>query len=166
LSRGNTSKAAGEPPAPPNSRGSAKYWIASAVCAAVISFLSTDTFSSENTSRLIVPALRWLFPHASVDTLHILHAVVRKAAHLTEYFLLSTLLFLAQRGNERGWKLRWAILAVVMCAGYASLDEFHQSFVPSRTASPWDSVIDTTGASVAQCAIWIWRRGRNAVTGD
>jgi VanZ family protein len=101
-----------------------------------------------------------------MDMLHLMHAVIRKAAHLTEYFILSTLLFLAQRGNERGWTLRWAIWAIVMSAGYASLDEFHQSFVASRTASPWDSVIDSTGASVAQCAIWIWRRGRTAVTGD
>ena len=144
----------------------AKYWIVSAVWAAVISILSTDTFSSDNTSRFILPMLRWLFPRASLETLHIMHAVIRKTAHLTEYFILSTLLFLAQRGDERGWKLRWAIWAIAMCAGYAALDEFHQSFVPSRTASPWDSLIDTTGASVAQCVIWILRRERNTVNGD
>ena len=86
-----------------------KYWIASAVWAAFISVLSTDSFSSEHTSRIVLPALRWLFPHASADVLEIMHAVIRKTAHLTEYFILSTLLFLAQRGDSRGWKLRWAI---------------------------------------------------------
>jgi VanZ family protein len=141
-----------------------KYWLASALWGALISILSTDSFSSEHTSRFILPALRWIFPHASMETLEVMHAVIRKTAHLTEYFILSIFLFLAQRGEDRGWKLRWAIWAIVMCAGYASLDEFHQSFVPSRTASPWDALIDTTGASVAQCALWIWCRARKAVT--
>jgi VanZ family protein len=143
-----------------------KYWLASAVWAALISILSTDSFSGEHTSRFIIPALRWFFPHASMNTLEIMHAIIRKTAHLTEYFILSILLFLAQRGSGQGWKLRWAIWSIVMCAGYASLDEFHQSFVPSRTASPWDSLIDTTGASVAQVIVWIWYRARNAMTSE
>jgi VanZ family protein len=142
----------------------AKYWITSAVWAVLISILSTDSFSSEHTSGFIIPALRWIFPHASMDTLEVMHAVIRKSAHLTEYFILGIFLFLAQRGANHGWRLRWAIWAIVMCAGYASLDEFHQSFVPSRTASPWDSLIDITGATVAQLAVWIWYRARKAAT--
>jgi len=157
---------AGVPPAPPKSRASAMYWVASGLWATVISILSTDSFSSEHTSGYIIPALRWIFPHASMDTLEIMHAVIRKTAHLTEYFILGIFIFLAQRGANHGWKLRWAIWAIVMCAGYAALDEFHQSFVPSRTASPWDALIDTTGASIAQCVVWIWQRGKNAVNGD
>jgi len=144
----------------------AKYWMTSAMWAVVISILSTDSFSSEHTSRFILPVLRWLFPHAGMETMEVMHAVIRKTAHLTEYFILGIFLFLAQRGEDRGWKLRWAIWAIVMCAGYASLDEFHQSFVPSRTASPWDALIDTTGGSIAQGVFWIWCRGRNAVTGE
>jgi VanZ family protein len=60
------------------------------------------------------------------------------------------------RGEDRGWKLRWAIWAVVIAAGYASFDEFHQSLVPSRTASPWDALLDTLGASAAQVSLWLW----------
>jgi VanZ family protein len=101
-----------------------------------------------------------------METLEMMHAVIRKTAHLTEYFILSIFLFLAQRGGDDGWKLRWAIWAIIICAGYASLDEFHQSFVPSRTASPWDALIDTTGASLAQVAAWILHRARKAVTGE
>jgi VanZ family protein len=138
----------------------AKYWLASALWAALISILSTDGFSSEHTSRFFLPALRWIFPHASMETLEVMHAVIRKTAHLSEYFILSIFLFIAHRGGDGGWKLRWAIWAIVLCAGYASLDEFHQSFVPSRTASPWDALIDTTGASAAQMAAWVWNRAR------
>jgi len=135
-----------------------KNWLAAIAWAALISFLSTDSFSSGHTSRFIIPVLHWIFPGASVSTLELMHAVIRKTAHLTEYFIFSLLLLRALRGKERGWKLRWAIYAIAIAAGYSALDEFHQSFVPSRTASPWDSLIDTVGASVAQIAAGLWYR--------
>jgi VanZ family protein len=86
------------------SRG-AKYWIASAVWAAVISILSTNTFSSGHTSRFIIPELGWLFPHSRMETLEVMQAVIRKTAHLTEYFILSIFLFLARRGSDHSCKL-------------------------------------------------------------
>jgi len=101
-----------------------------------------------------------------MDTLEFMHAVIRKTAHLTEYFILSLFLLHALRSGTRGWQLRWALWAIVIAAGYASLDEFHQSFVPSRTASPWDALIDTTGASIAQAVVWIWYRRRKAMISD
>ena len=140
-----------------------RYWLASALWAALISFLSTNSFSSEHTSRFIIPALRWIFPHASMDTLEVMHAVIRKSAHLTEYFILGLLLYRALRGNDRGWKLKCALWAIVIAATYASLDEFHQSFVPSRTASPWDALIDTIGASAAQIFLKLWNMKRGNV---
>ena len=85
-----------------------------------------------------------------------MHLFIRKMAHFTEYFIFSMFLFHGVRGKDRGWKLRWAIWAVVIAAGYASLDEFHQVFVPSRHASPWDALLDTTGAAVAQVVLWLW----------
>jgi VanZ family protein len=133
-----------------------KNWLVVIAWAALISFLSTDSFSSSHTSRFIIPALHWIFPGASMQTLEVLHAIIRKTAHLTEYFVLSVFLFRALRGEQSGWKLRWAIWAIVIAAGYAGLDEFHQSFVASRTASPWDSLIDTVGASVAQAVVRVW----------
>jgi len=141
-----------------------KHWIPAIVWAGLISGLSTDTFSSEHTSVFIVPALRWLFPHAAMESIELMHAVIRKMAHLTEYFILSILLMRALRGQDRGWKLRWAIWAIVIAAGYACFDEFHQSFVPSRTASPWDALIDTTGASVAQLVLWFWNSRHNPLS--
>jgi len=143
-----------------------KHWIPAIVWAGLISGLSTDTFSSEHTSVFIVPALRWLFPHAAMESIELMHAVIRKMAHLTEYFILSILLMRALRGQDRVWKLRWAIWAIAIAAGYACFDEFHQSFVPSRTASPWDALLDTTGASVAQLALWLWHLKKVRPTGD
>ncbi len=87
-----------------------------------------------------------------------LNHCIRKAAHVVEYFLFSFLLFRVIRGKGRGWQLRWAIAALAIAAGYSAFDEFHQSFVPSRTASPWDSGIDTFGAAAGQVALWAWYR--------
>jgi VanZ family protein len=147
---------AGGTPALQKTRSRITNWIPAIGWAVVISGLSTDTFSSEHTSVFIVPALRWLFPHAAIETIELMHAVIRKMAHLTEYFILSILLMRALRGQDRGWKLLWAIWAIAIATGYACFDEFHQSFVPSRTASPWDALLDATGASAAQIAIWLW----------
>ena len=143
-------------------------WVPALLWAFMISYASTDTFSSSNTSVIILPILRRLFPLASPETLESVHYLIRKLAHLSEYFLFSLLLLRGVRGNDRGWKLRWAIWALAIAAGYSALDEFHQSFVPSRTASPWDSLLDTTGAAVAQVVSYLWvkLRVRGRVTGD
>jgi VanZ family protein len=143
-----------------------KYWIPAIVWACVISALSTDSFSSEHTSAFIIPALRFLIPHASAETLELMHGVIRKMAHLTEYFILSIFLIHGLRGTDRGWKLKWVIWAIIIAAGYASFDEFHQSFVPSRTSSPWDALLDTTGASFAQVVLWLWNLKKGRSTDD
>jgi VanZ family protein len=143
-----------------------KSWLPAVLWAAVICSLSTDIFSSEHTSLIIVPILHWLFPHAGVATIETLHGLIRKSAHFTEYFFFSMLLLRGVRGPEHRWKWRWAIWAVAIAAGYAALDEFHQSFVPSRTASPWDALLDTVGATAAQVFLWIWYLPGRKVTGD
>jgi VanZ family protein len=63
------------------------------------------------------------------------------------------------RGSSRGWRWTWALTAWLIAAAYSCLDEFHQSFVASRTASPWDSLLDSTGALLALLALYlIYRR--------
>jgi VanZ family protein len=140
-----------------------RSWLPAILWAGVISSLSTDTFSAEHTSLIIVPVLRWLLPHASAATIEMLHGLIRKSAHFTEYFIFSLLLVRALRGPKDGWRWRWAIWAVAIAAGYAASDEFHQSFVPSRTASPWDALLDTVGAMAAQVFLWLWYLQREKV---
>jgi VanZ family protein len=135
-------------------------WVPALFWAILISYASTDAFSSSHTSVIIIPALHLLFPHAGAETLERMHFFIRKSAHFAEYFIFSLFLMRGVRGNDHGWKLRWAILALIIAAGYSALDEFHQSFVPSRTASPWDSLLDTTGAAAAQFLLWVWIRLR------
>ena len=78
-----------------------RYWWPALVWAIVISGFSTGVFTSDNTSRIIIPVLRFFFPHASPETLHFLHHIIRKCAHFTEYFILSLLIL---RGIRAGRK--------------------------------------------------------------
>ena len=125
---------------------------------------STDLLSSQHTSRIIGPLLRWIYPNVSDDTIRAVQAVVRKSGHVTEYSVLALLLWRARRkpvrNDFRPWSRRDAVFAVV-CAGiYAATDEFHQSFVPSRDASVFDVLIDTCGATVGLVLLWLFGRWR------
>jgi VanZ family protein len=127
----------------------ARWWPALA-WAVVISLFSTRLFTSENTGRIIIPVLHWFFPGYPLQTLQFMHHVIRKCAHFTEYFVLSLLILRGIRAGRHGTRLAWAVLAILLVAGYASLDEFHQRFVPGRTAAVTDVLIDTTGGVTAQ----------------
>jgi VanZ family protein len=131
------------------------------VWATAIWVFSTDRFSEVGTGHFILPVLRWLFPHASHHTIFILHFLIRKCAHLMEYFVFSLLVLEAIRGGRGGWNRKWGITAIAIAAVYAATDETHQLFVASRGASVVDVLIDTTGATLAQLAIawWTSRRG-------
>jgi VanZ family protein len=131
------------------------------VWAAVIFTFSTDTFSSDHTQGIIFGILHTFLPYAPNETLSTLHDFIRKCGHFGEYFIFGLLLFRALRAPGTGWQLRWACLAILIAALYASSDEIHQIFVPSRGASVWDALLDTVGASAAQLAVWAANRNRS-----
>ena len=127
-----------------------KRWWPALLWALVISGFSTGAFTSENTSRIIIPILRWIFPHAASATLFAIHHYIRKSAHFTEYFVLSLLVLRGIRAGRPGTRFAWALLVIAIVACYASLDELHQRFVPGRTPAVRDVLIDTTGGVAAQ----------------
>jgi VanZ family protein len=128
---------------------------------ALISFASTDAFAASNTSRLIGPFLRWLFPAITEAQLASAHFITRKLAHFTEYALLALLAARAFRPSTKELlRRRWFWCALVLVAVYALLDEYHQSFVPTRTASIYDSLIDTAGGATALGLLILWRTRR------
>lgn len=92
-----------------------------------------------------------------------MHHVIRKCGHFVEYFVLSLLILRGIRGGRREMRLAWILAAIVLVAGYASLDEFHQSFVPGRTPAVSDVLLDTTGGAAAQAIaalVLLWRHLR------
>ena len=115
-----------------------------------ISFASTGEFSADNTSRIIGPLLLWLFPDISPERLAFIHFIVRKVAHFTEYAVLAFLAARLFRSSSKSLlRKNWFAWSILLVALYALLDEYHQSFVPSRTASLFDSLIDTIGGLTA-----------------
>ncbi|HEY4950399.1 MAG TPA: VanZ family protein [Candidatus Acidoferrales bacterium] len=127
-----------------------RYWWPALIWALVISGFSTGIFTSTNSSHYIIPILRFFLPHTSAETLDFLHHIIRKCGHLTEYFILSMLILRGIRAGEKGLYLRWALVTILIVACYAALDEYHQSFVPGRTAAVGDVLIDTSGGVAAQ----------------
>jgi VanZ family protein len=138
-----------------------KYWLPVLLWMIFVFIGSTDLMSAEQTSRFIGPFLRWFVPDISNPTVASIQLFVRKCAHLAEYAILASLLFRAFRQGRDSFS-RAAVIALVIAALYAALDEFHQSFVTSRTASPYDVAIDVAGA-LAGLLIY-WRAIRNRKT--
>jgi len=127
-----------------------RNWWPVLVWAALIFNFSTSAFASENTSRIIVPVLHWLFPQWSPEALSTAHHLIRKCGHFVEYFIFSLLVLRAFRAGHKGTRLGWVLGAIGVAAAYAGLDEFHQSFVPGRTAAFTDVLLDTAGSIAAQ----------------
>ena len=135
-------------------RPSLKSWLPVVAWMIFIFIGSTDLLSAAHTSRFIGPFLRWFSPDVSDATIASVQLFVRKCAHLTEYAILAALLCraLCQRAQSG---------AFIIAALYAALDEFHQSFVSSRTASAWDVAVDWVGAVVGVLLFGALMRRRN-----
>jgi VanZ family protein len=114
-------------------------WLPVVLWIAAIFIFSTSLFSATDTASIIEPILRWLVPGASLATIALMHALIRKAAHFTNYAILFWLLI---RGPMHGRPYT----ALALCVCYAMLDETHQIFVPGRTPSLYDVALDSTGA--------------------
>ena len=129
------------------SRPFLKSWLPVIAWMLFIFIGSTDLMSAAHTSRFIGPFVRWFAPDVSDATIAAVQLVVRKCAHLTEYAILAALVYRALRQPvERS--LFTGLIAFALSAVAAALDEFHQSFVGSRTGTPWDVLIDCVGALI------------------
>ncbi len=126
-----------------------RAWLPAILWAAVIFYFSTDGFSSSATSRYIGPLINWIMPNLRLEYEQFVNFIIRKLAHLTEYFIFALFLYrgfgTGQEDTEGNLRTVWLTLAAIFV--YACSDELHQSFVPSRTANFHDSLIDFFGGS-------------------
>lgn len=128
-----------------------------------IFFASTSEFSASNTGRILRPLLLWINPGMSEESLALAHFIVRKLSHLTEYAILGLLAGRAfVRSTHQSLRRRWFLFALLLVAFYALSDEFHQLFVPSRTGSIYDSLIDITGGLTALSLLALWKKKSSA----
>ena len=80
--------------------------------------------------------------------------------HLVVYFVLMSLLVLALRlGSDAPQKWAYA-LSFLLVALYGLSDEYHQSFVPGRTATIVDWIVDLIGAGIAWIVLLRWEKRR------
>jgi VanZ family protein len=129
-----------------------KYWLPVLLWMGLIFWMSTGMFSWNNTLHFLEPILRSIQPTISHDSIVMINNSLRKAGHVVEYFIWGMLVFRAFRaGSTEPRMLRWAFLSLVFIVLFAVSDEFHQSFVASRTASILDVGVDMAGGLLAIC---------------
>jgi VanZ family protein len=135
-----------------NRRG-AQFWISAwlpvAVGVAIIVLESTESFGANHTSG----PLRWIFQllFGSVSDVRwdLIHHYIRKSGHFLGYGAIGLAWLRAWRMTLPKFSfLADALLAMLGTGLLASWDEWHQSFLPNRTSSPWDVLLDCSGALV------------------
>ncbi len=121
-------------------------WAPVVLWAALIFVFSTEIFSGSQTGGFVQALLREFFPWLPLTEVQRIHGLIRKLGHFGEYLVFALLLMRALR-NEMADKpiIRTLLLSVFLTILYAASDEFHQSFVPNRSASVTDVMIDATG---------------------
>jgi VanZ family protein len=142
-------------------------WFPVAIAILVIAIESTGTFSAENTSSWLRPVFENVVGRISDTGWDNFHHYLRKTGHFVGYgtvgftFLRAWLHTRARRGISTvlAWRVECTILAILSTAVIASCDEFHQAFLPSRTGTPVDVLLDTSGACTLCLAVWLifWR---------
>lgn len=127
----------------------------------LIAFESTDFFSSNNTGSMLYTLLVRLFGHINLYDFLIFHHYLRKTGHCVGYGMLSLLLL-------RGWRAtldhentqlgKTALFSWLGTVLVAALDEWHQSYIPSRTGTWHDVVLDSTAGFVFLLVAYFWLR--------
>lgn len=83
-----------------------------------------------------------------------LNLIIRKNAHAFEYCILAVVVSLILfQFNLKG--KRAVIYIMFICLFYAVLDEFHQIYVPGRTSSVRDVLIDFAGSLIGMAFYYI-----------
>jgi VanZ family protein len=136
------------------------HWLPAAIAIAVIAGESTATMGAGHTSRWLLPIWIHLFGPISPERWDVVHHYIRKTGHFVGYGLVSLSFFygwrysLSQGRSQARSILRTAIVLALVCTLIvASADEFHQSFVPGRTSSPFDVALDMCGALLMQLVV-------------
>jgi VanZ family protein len=101
--------------------------------------------------KLWLPVIAWaslIFYLSSIPNLKTnlgFDFILRKIAHVIEYFIFTFLVYRAFQGSFKMGIFQLFIYPATLSFLYAASDEFHQLFVPTRQASSWDLLIDSIG---------------------
>ena len=140
-----------------------RAWWPAAVWIALIAFESTDFFSAEHTGSLLFMLLKRLFGNVNLYKFLVFHHYLRKTGHVIGYGMLSLLLLRGWRAtfeHARALLLRAALLSWLGTVSVAALDEWHQSYIPSRTGAWRDVRLDTVAGVAFLVVAYFWLRRR------
>jgi VanZ family protein len=134
-------------------------WLPVLLGIAVIMLESTEWFGSNHTSGPLRRVVEALFGHLTDARWDVVHHHIRKSGHFLGYGFIGL-----------AWLRAWwmtlphsrflpdAFLALLGTALVASCDEWHQTFLPNRTGTPWDVLLDCTGALTLQVLVYAFMR--------
>lgn len=138
-----------------------RAWWPALVWIALIAVESTDSFSSQNTGDLLYPLLVRVFGQIDPADFLLWHHYLRKGGHVMGYGILAVLLLRGCRATLaciRGWNWRPAIFAWLATASVAAVDEWHQTFIPSRTGNVRDVALDSGAGLGFLLLAYFWLR--------
>ncbi|HMD49375.1 MAG TPA: VanZ family protein [Bryobacteraceae bacterium] len=138
-----------------------RVWWPAVVWIGLIAFESTDFFSAEHTGSILLMLSKRLFGHIDLYKFVVFHHYLRKAGHVAGYGMLSLLLLRGWRGTfgrVPALLLRAALLSWLGTVSVAALDEWHQSYIPSRTGTWRDVALDTVSGVAFLVIAYLWLR--------
>jgi VanZ family protein len=134
-------------------------WLPVALGIAVIVLESTEMLGADHTDGPLRTIYQYFFGHVSRARWEVIHHYVRKTGHFVGYGLIGLAWLRAWwMSLPRSRFLQDAFLALLGTALIASGDEYHQSFLPNRTSSPWDVLLDCCGALTVQLIVYVYMR--------
>jgi VanZ family protein len=146
----------------PNSRPNLlRAWWPAIVWLGLITIESTDYFSAQSTGSMLYSLITRFFGPINLHDFLVFHHYLRKTGHVLGYGMLSLLLLRGWRATfhqVQAWVWRAALLAWLGTAFVATLDEWHQSFIPSRTGSPRDVLLDSAAGLIFLLIAHVWER--------
>lgn len=119
----------------------------------IFKFSSDNASASNEKSSTVIMILNFLGIDLNSTLGEFSQLFIRKAAHITEYFILCFFIYEALKLDFSD-KLLY-ILSILVTFFYSATDEFHQLFVVGRSGQIKDIFIDTTGAVIFLGLIFI-----------
>jgi VanZ family protein len=127
-------------------------------CSVIFIFTEVRYFSGDHTALVIDKVIHHTLVDASPAEVHdtephgvgTLNYMVRKASHMIVFGILAFLLWQAIHPKKFSYLIAWVFTTL-----YASLDEWHQSFVPWRSSHVSDVIIDSMAALAILLFIFI-----------
>lgn len=140
-------------------------WVLTVLWAVQIFWFSTAGFGGAESRSSLVHMLAHIGLDIPVPILDLIHAGLRKLAHVLEYAVLSVLLYRSiSEQNRLRWEPGAARTSLLISAVYAATDELHQIFVPGRHASLADWGLDTAAAIFVVAMVYIVSRSSENVS--